>query len=148
LREARDDEGALRLRALLRDGEDALRFRTLVRDFAIFERVEAGRFAVVRERAPVLRDLLPGFLADCRFAVPFELVGFLTIFRRVLPPVRRTLRRFSVAFAATAPATPPIVAPIGPATLPMAAPATAPAVCFGIGGISISSEDCEVLSFC
>jgi hypothetical protein len=56
-------------------------------------------------------------------------------------------RPFSAAFPTTAPTTPPTTAPIGPAMLPAAAPATAPAVCFRIGGIWISWDDCEFSSF-
>jgi hypothetical protein len=57
-------------------------------------------------------------------------------------------RPLPAAFPARAPTTPPTTAPTGPATLPIAAPATAPAVCFEIGGIWMSSDDCGLSFFC
>lgn len=57
-------------------------------------------------------------------------------------------RPLAAAFPARAPTNPPTTAPTGPAILPIAAPATAPAVCFGIGGIWMSSDDCGLSFFC
>jgi len=114
-----------------------------LRDSAEADRFEGRRFIELRERLALLRERLPDALLNCRLAVPFALFAFVTIFLRVLAPACLTSRPLA-AFPARAPATPPTIAPIGPAILPTAAPATAPAVCFGIGGISMFSEDCEV----
>ena len=123
--------------------EDARRVCDFLRDPAEVDRFEGTRFIELRERLVLLRELLPDALLNCRLAVPFALFAFVTIFLRVLAPACLTSRPLA-AFPARAPATPPTIAPIGPAILPTAAPATAPAVCFGIGGISMFSEDCEV----
>ena len=93
-------------------------------------------FAVLaRNRRPAaLRDLGTDFFTGCRLSALFETaVARLTVFR--------TGRPSAAALPASAPTTPPTTAPNGPATLPIAAPVTAPAVCFGIGGICISSDD-------
>jgi hypothetical protein len=127
--------------------EDARRVCDLLRDSADVDRFEGRRFIELRERLALLREPLPDALRNCRFAVPFALFALLTIFLRVLVPACLTSRPLA-AFPAIAPATPPTIAPIGPAILPTAAPATAPAVCFGIGGMSMFSEDCEVPSSC
>jgi len=134
LREAGEDEDARRVCDLLRDSAEADRF-------------EGRRFIELRERLALLRERLPDALLNCRLAVPFTLFVLVTIFLRVLAPACLTSRPLA-AFPASAPATPPTIAPIGPAILPTAAPATAPAVCFGIGGMSMFSEDCEVPSSC
>ena len=129
------------------DDEDARRVCDFLRDSAEVDRFEGRRFFEPRERLAFFRGPLAGAVLNCRFAVPFALFALLTIFLTVLAPACLTPRPLA-AFPAMAPATPPTIAPIGPAILPTAAPATAPAVCFGIGGISMFSEDCEVSSSC
>ena len=140
LEETRDLEEA-------RDLEDARLVRGFVRDFAAFDRPADRCVALLRERAAVLRDRLPDFVVNCRFAVLPALFALSAAFRRILVLARAT-RPPLAALPATAPATPPTIAPIGPATLPTAAPATAPAVVFGIGGISMFSDDWDDCSFC
>jgi hypothetical protein len=97
-------------------------------------------FAVLpRERVPAFRAAWRDFFRVRRLSAPFEAV----VTRRA----DFCIGRLPAALAATAPTTPPTTAPIGPATLPIAAPVTAPAVCFGIGGIWISLDDCELSFF-
>jgi hypothetical protein len=116
-----------------------------LRNFAVVDRRDTLFFALERERVPALRDFATDFLAGRRLRGAFEIALELFTIRLAAGAIRR---RFSAAFPATAPTTPPTTAPIGPAMLPTAAPATAPAVCFGIGGISMFSDDCEVSFFC
>lgn len=118
----------------------------LLPDFVAFDRLEGRRFTALRGAVAFLRDRLRDLLVSCRFAVPAALFALVATLRRVLALASLT-RGFLLALPATAPATPPITAPIGPAILPTAAPATAPAVVFGIGGISMFSEDRDVSSF-
>jgi hypothetical protein len=72
----------------------------------------------------------------------------LTTLATLFPTAGTIGRPLAAAFPARAPTTPPTTAPTGPATLPIAAPATAPAVCFGIGGIWMSLDDCGLSFFC
>jgi hypothetical protein len=119
-----------------------------LRDFAVVDRRDTLVFTLPRERVAVLRDVLADFLPGRRLAVCFTLaLELLTTFWTVFLAANLIPRRFSAAFAARAPATPPTTAPMGPATLPTAAPARAPAVCFGIGGISMFSDESEFCSF-
>jgi hypothetical protein len=105
------------------------------RDLVVFARLARNR------RPPVFRDLVSAFLTGRSLSAPFETaVASLTAFR-----IGRRPR--AAAFPATAPITPPTTAPVGPAMLPIAAPVTAPAVCFGIGGIWISSDDVGLFFF-
>jgi len=120
-----------------------------LRDFAVVDRRDTLFFALPREGVPALRDLATDFLAGRRLRGACEIaLELFTTPRMVRLAAGAIGRRFSAAFPATAPTTPPIAAPIGPAMLPTAAPATAPAVCFGIGGISMSSDNCERSFFC
>jgi hypothetical protein len=130
----------------VRDEEDARFARALLPDFFGFDRLEARRFTAFREGVVFLRDRLRDLVVSCRFALPAALFALLATVRRVLALACLT-RGLLLALPATAPATPPTTAPIGPAILPTAAPATAPAVVFGIGGISMFSEDRDVSSF-
>jgi hypothetical protein len=119
-----------------------------LRDFVVIDRRDTPFFALPREGVPALRDLATDFLAVRRLPAAFEIaLDLLTIFGAVCFAAGAIGRRFSAAFPATAPITPPTTAPIGPAMLPTAAPATAPAVCFGMGGISMFSDGCEVSFF-
>jgi hypothetical protein len=120
-----------------------------LRDFAVVDRRDTLFLSLPREVALALRDLATDFLVVRRLLGAFETaLDLLTILRTVRLAAGAIGRRFSAAFPATAPTTPPTTAPIGPAILPTAAPATAPAVCFGIGGISMFSDDCEFSFFC
>jgi hypothetical protein len=120
-----------------------------LRDLVVADRRDTLFLALPRERVLALRDLATDFLVRRRLPGAFEsALDLLTIFRTVRLAAGAIGRCFSAAFPATAPTTPPTTAPIGPAMLPTAAPATAPAVCFGIGGISMFSDDCEVSFFC
>jgi hypothetical protein len=119
-----------------------------LRDLAVVDRRDTLFLALPRDVGPVLRDLATDFLVVRRLLAAFEIaLDLLTILRTVRLAAGAIGRRFSAAFPATAPTTPPTTAPIGPAILPTAAPATAPAVCFGIGGISMFSDDCEFSFF-
>jgi hypothetical protein len=120
-----------------------------LRDFVVVDRRDTLFLALPRELVPALRDLATDFLVGRPLPGAFEIaLDLLTILRTVRFAAGAIGCRFSAAFPATAPTTPPTTAPIGPAMLPTAAPATAPAVCFGIGGISMFSDDCEVSFFC
>jgi hypothetical protein len=119
-----------------------------LRDFVGIERRDVRFLPLARELVPVLRDLATDFLVVRRLPDAFEIALDLLTILRTVRLAGAIGRRFSAAFPATAPTTPPTTAPIGPAMLPTAAPATAPAVCFGIGGISMFSDDCEVSFFC
>jgi len=115
-----------------------------LRDLAAGDRRDPVLFAVLarNRRPPALRDLDLGrdFFAGCRLRALFETaVARLAVFR--------TGRPSAADFPTRAPITPPTTAPVGPAMLPIAAPVTAPAVCFGIGGIWISSDDGELFFF-
>ena len=106
-------------------------------DFAVDDFRDLVLFAPLarNRRPPPFRDLVRDFFSGCRLRAPFETaVACLTDFR--------TGRPSAAAFPTRAPITPPTTAPVGPAMLPIAAPVTAPAVCFGIGGIWMSSDDC------
>jgi hypothetical protein len=117
-------------------------------DFTVVDRRDTLFFDLPRERARALRGLTTDFLLGRPLRGAFEIaLELLMTLRTVRLAAGAIGRRFSAAFPATAPTTPPTTAPIGPAILPTAAPATAPAVCFGIGGISIFSDDCESSSF-
>jgi hypothetical protein len=119
-----------------------------LRDFVVFDRRDTLFFALLRERAPALRDLATDFLVRRCLRVAFEIaLELFTTLRTFRLAAGAIGRRFSATFPATAPATPPTTAPIGPAMLPTAAPATAPAVCFGIGGIWMFSADCAASFF-
>jgi hypothetical protein len=120
-----------------------------LRDFVVVDRRDSLFLALPRELVPALRDLATDLVVGRRLPDAFEIaLELLTILLPVRLPAGALRRRFSAAFPATAPTTPPTTAPIGPARLPTAAPATAPAVCFGIGGISMFSDDCELSFFC
>jgi hypothetical protein len=116
-----------------------------LRDFIVVDRRDTLFLALPRECARALRDLATDFLVGRRLRVPFEIaLDLFTILRTVPFAAGATGRLFSAAFPATAPIIPPTTAPIGPAArLPTAAPVTAPAVCFGIGGILMSADDCK-----
>ena len=118
--------------------DDVVLRRGLVdlRDLGVRDRRDPFLFAVLpRDRPAALRDLGKDFFTGRRLSARFETaVARLTALRTGRWPV--------AAFPARAPTTPPTTAPTGPATLPIAAPAIAPAVCFGIGGTSMSSDDC------
>ena len=126
---------------------DELDFRVrvpaILRVFALEERRGPLFFAVALEDLLRLRAFTADLFGDLdvpRFEPAFAVLAIL----RAACFAAGAIRRFLTAFAASAPATPPTTAPIGPAMLPTAAPATAPAVCFGIGGISMFSDDWEV----
>jgi hypothetical protein len=119
------------------------------RDFAAVD-FRAGLFfaALLRGRFFAGRDFGEDFTGR-RFGADF-LATFAapTTFWTVFFAAGRIGRPLAAAFPARAPTTPPTTAPTGPATLPIAAPATAPAVCFGIGGIWMSLDDCGLSFFC
>jgi hypothetical protein len=117
---------------------DALDMR--LRDCAVGDRFDFFLFAdLPRDRPAFLSDPGRDLFRGCGLSERLEVVvARLTAFRIGCLPA---------APPARAPTTPPTTAPIGPATLPIAAPVTAPAVCFRIGGIWISSDDCELSFF-
>ncbi len=113
-------------------------------------------FAVRPPRTARFRDLVAVDLRDGLFFVALLRGRFfadrdlarLTTLATLFLTAGTIGRPLAAAFPARAPTTPPTTAPTGPATLPIAAPATAPAVCFGIGGIWMSSDDCGLSFFC
>jgi hypothetical protein len=136
-----------RFRAI-RDDVDRPRVPAALRDFVLIDRRDTLFFALPRERARALRDLVTDFLPGRRLRDVLEIaLELFTTFRTVRLAAGTIGRRFSAAFPATAPTTPPTTAPIGPAMLPAAAPTTAPAVCFEIGGIWMFLDDFEFSSF-
>jgi len=120
-----------------------------LRDFVVVDRRDTLFFALPRERVAALRNLAADFLVGRCLRAALEIaLERLTTLRAVPLAVGAIGCGFPAAFPATAPTIPPTTAPIGPAMLPTAAPATAPAVCFGIGGISMFSDDCERVFRC